>query len=41
MCRLYNNSIKNTVKENESLKLAKRFLGSRSQGAVYLKVKKN
>ena len=40
MCGLYNSSIKNIVKDKESLKLAKVFSGCRGQDAVSRKVKK-
>ena len=39
MCGLYNSSIKNIVKENNSLKLAKEFSGYRGQVAISQKVK--
>ena len=39
MCGVYNSSIINIVKENESLKLAKEFSGCRGQGALSQKVK--
>ena len=38
--QLYNSSIKNIVKENESLKLPKEFSSCRGLGAVSRKVKK-